>query len=68
MPRPTTLPAPWDRLAEILGGVAQVAEALGTTPRTVHQWAHGTRQPRGPARRLIEQVFREAGVEPPEAT
>ena len=66
MPRPTTLPAPWDRLAEILGGVAQVADALGTVPRTINQWAKRERTPRGPARKLIEQVFRANGIDPPE--
>lgn len=66
MPRPTTLPAPWDRLAEILGGVAQIANALGTVPRTVNQWAKRERTPRGSARKLIEHVFRANGIEPPE--
>lgn len=57
MTRPTTLPEPWAALAVALGGVQELADALGTTPSTVHRWAHGQRAPRGPALRLIGLVF-----------
>ena len=66
MARPTTLPPPWDRIAAALGGVAKLAETLGTTPRTINQWAKHERAPRGTARKMIEAVFRANGIEPPE--
>lgn len=66
MARLTTLPSHWDRLAEILVGVAQLADTLGTVPRTVNQWAKHERIPRGPTRKLIVHVFRANGIEPPE--
>ena len=81
MPRPTTLPEPWRSLAAELerrwldthpgqscpGGVTLAAEALEPSAKAVYQWAHGQRAPRGPARRLIDQLFRDCGLEPPEA-
>ena len=81
MGRPTTLPEPWRSLAAELerrwldthpgqscpGGVTLAAEALESSTKAVYQWAHGQRAPRGPARRLIEQLFRDCGLEPPEA-
>ena len=83
MPRPTTLPEPWRSLAAELerrwladaghdgqscpGGVTLAAEALESSTKAVYQWAHGQRAPRGPARRLIDQLFRDCGLEPPEA-
>jgi hypothetical protein len=41
MGRPITLPEPWAALAHALGGVGQLAAALGVTRRTVHRWATG---------------------------
>ena len=81
MSRPTTLPEPWRSLAAELerrwldthpgqscpGGVTLTAEALESSTKAVYQWAHGQRAPRGPARRLIDQLFRDCGLEPPEA-
>ncbi len=66
MPRPMTLPSPWNQLATKLGGVAALAKAFGTVPRTVNDWVHGNRVPRGPAWLLIQKVFREHGLQPPE--
>lgn len=62
MPRPSTLPEPWRSLATRLGGVSELAKALGTVPRTINDWAMGTRTPRGPAWLLIQKVFTEAGL------
>lgn len=67
--RPTTLPEPWRSLAAKLGGVAELAKALGTVPRTINDWAAGVRVPRGPAWLLIQKVFQEAGLPiPPRET
>ena len=82
MPRPTTLPEPWRSLAAELarqwladpahagqscpGGVTLAAEALESDPATMRRWARGQRTPRGPARRLIDQLFLGCGLEPPD--
>lgn len=60
------LPSPWNDLALKLGGVEPLAKAFGTVPRTVNDWVHGQRIPRGPAWLLIQKVFREHGLKPPE--
>ena len=65
MGRPTTFPSPWRELAEILGGVAPMAEALGTAPRTLRGWADGSRRPVGAARKQILDTFREVGLPEP---
>lgn len=53
MPRPTTLPAPWDALAERLGGVGKLAEALGATPRSINRWARSEMAMNGAAKKLF---------------
>ena len=40
MARPTTLPGIWTPLAASFGGVAPLAEALGTNTRTLNNWAN----------------------------
>jgi len=65
MPRPTTLPEPWRSLAGRLGGVQTLADALHSSPRTVHQWAHGKRKPQGPAQAAIEALFAAHGLAAP---
>ena len=81
MPRPTTLPEPWRSLAAELerrwldthpgqscpGGVTLAAEALHSDTSAVRRWATAERTPGGPARALIDQLFRSCGLEPPEA-
>lgn len=61
----TTLPEPWLSLSQKLGSVKALAQALGTVPKTVSQWAHGTRKPRGSAMLLIDQVFHKHGIKQP---
>lgn len=63
MPRPSTLPEPWRTLAEKLGGVQALANALHSSTRTINRWANGQRIPRGPALELIRQVFAAHGIE-----
>ena len=63
--RPTTLPEPWRGLACRLGSAQRLADRLGTSLGTVRRWAKRERNPRGPARKLIEQLFEEAGLESP---
>jgi len=43
--RPTTLPGVWGQMANALGGVAELAEEFGVTPRTLQRWAYGERRP-----------------------
>ena len=57
MPRPTTLPDPWRSLAAKLGGVQALADALHASPRSIHQWAHGTRKPSRQAQVLIDALM-----------
>lgn len=64
--RPVTLPSPWKELAETMGGVQAVADALASSPRTVRQWAHGERTPRGPSRVLVDRLFRRHKIQVPE--
>ena len=66
MPRPTTLPEPWRSLADALGGVQALSEELHSDPRTIRRWAAAERTPGGPARALIDALFRAHGIEPPE--
>ena len=56
MPRPSTLPEPFLSLAARLGGVQRVADALLTTPRTIHRWAHGVRKPNRQAQAMIDAL------------
>lgn len=65
MGRPLTLPEPWAALAAQLGGVQALADAAGASPRSIHQWAHGTRRPCGPARLLLRRLFEDAGLPVP---
>lgn len=64
MARPTTLREPWRSLAERLGGVGALAEALGADRRTVTRWACGDRQPSATAQIAIDALFRREGLEP----
>lgn len=65
MSRPTTLPEPWDALAHALGGVAELAEALGVTTRTVHRWADGEREPSSLQKRDVRDRLRRRGLKAP---
>lgn len=65
MPRPTTLPEPWRSLAEKLGGVQALADALLCSPVTLWRWAHGTQIPDPRAEAWIRRVFEDHGMEPP---
>ena len=83
MGRPTTLPEPWRSLAAELerrwladaghdgqscpGGVTLAAEALRCSPVTLRRWAAGTQPPDPRAQAWIQSVFRDCGLEPPEA-
>lgn len=60
MPRPSTLPEPWRSMADKLGGVQALADALHSDPRTINRWATGERVPRGPALELIRLEFTKA--------
>jgi uncharacterized membrane-anchored protein len=66
MPRPTTLPEPWRSLAERLGGVQALADALHSAPRTIRQWAHHERTPGRLASAAILALFLAHSIPPPE--
>lgn len=65
MPRPTTLPEPWRSMAERLGGVQALADALHSAPRTIRQWAQHERTPSGTTKLAIVSLFRSHHLEPP---
>ena len=67
MPHPITQPEPWRSLAVRLGGVGALAEALGTSPRTLDHWARGDRHPGGTARMAILSLFAAHGLDPPDS-
>lgn len=62
MSRNTTLPEPWRSLAEKLGGVQAVADALGVCPRQIYSWAHRQRLPSKTARIAISSLFERNGI------
>jgi hypothetical protein len=68
MPAPTKLPQPWRSLADKLGGVQALADALGTSPRTIRKWAHQERSPGKTAQIAIDDVFKRNHIKPPEVT
>ena len=53
MPRPTTLPEPFLSLAQKLGGVQALADALGVTRRTLNRYGTGEIKMGGSARILF---------------
>jgi hypothetical protein len=63
--RPCTFPSPWLELVEHYGTVEATAQALGASPKTLHEWAHGTRTPTGTARISIDYIFMSARLIPP---
>ena len=65
MPRPSTLPAPWSLLAEKLGGVQALADAMLCDVRTVRRWANGETSPDRRAREWILAAFRQAKLPEP---
>jgi hypothetical protein len=63
--RPCTFPSPWIDLVHQFPSVQDTANFLGTSPRTLHEWAHGTRSPTGAARKAIKASFVIMGILPP---
>ena len=62
MGRPSTLPEPWLQLATSLGGVGKLAEAMGTTPKTINRWAKEETKIRGYARILFLKLCKEHNI------
>ena len=65
MARPSTLPEPWNALAEKLGGVRALADVLLCDVRTVRRWANGETQPDRRAREWILAAFHQAKIPAP---
>jgi hypothetical protein len=65
MSRPTTLPQPWRSLADKLGGVQALADALCCDPVTLRRWANGSQTPNRATQAWIRRGFEEVGIEPP---
>lgn len=65
MARPSTLPEPWNTLAEKLGGVQALADVLLCDVRTVRRWANGVTHPDRRAREWIHAMFHQTKVPPP---
>ena len=63
MGKPTTLPGVIGLLASNLG-VAQLADAINTSPRNLHRWAHNDCAMPGIEAGLIADLCRQHGVKP----
>jgi transcriptional regulator with XRE-family HTH domain len=63
--RPTRLTGSLRKLAEELGTVEALAEAVGVDRRTLLRWSRGERQPGGPARRILAELAKRCGIPPP---
>jgi hypothetical protein len=63
--RPTTLPGVWGKLARAEGGVAQLAEALEVSPRTLNQWAYLERRPSWLHIVILREMLRTHGLAEP---
>jgi hypothetical protein len=63
--RPCTFPSPWLEFVEHHGTVERAAQALCTSPRTLREWATGTRTPTGTAQLGINYCFLMAGIVSP---
>lgn len=65
--RPTTLPSPWRELAEHVGGVMALAEALGVERRTLERWGARERTPSPVMQRHVNAFARRRGLVAPYA-
>lgn len=65
MGRPTTLPEPWRKLAEQLGGVGVLATACGVAYHTVERWARGDFVPKSIIRTVVNKLATDQGVDAP---
>lgn len=61
----STLKSPWSDVAAHLGGVAQLAKALGCNVATLWRWSTGRTIPHKTARMTIDALFKSHGIEPP---
>ena len=63
--KPTSMPYPWNRLAEAEGGVASLALFLGVTTMTLWRWSHGKTTPTRTQQLRINSFAAKAGVRRP---
>ncbi len=63
--RPIELTGPLGELAERMGGVNQLADAIGVTPRAIQRWHNGERQPSKTTCRLLAIIAKQHKVKPP---
>lgn len=62
-----TIDGPLGALADVLGGVAALGEALGgTDPSTIWRWANGKTKPAPAAARLVFDLCEANHITPPE--
>ena len=59
------MPPPWDAAAEKMGGVAELAEALGIGTMTLFRWAKGTHRPSKIAMQAVAKWFKRRGLGDP---
>ena len=65
MGRPSTLAPEWQTLADKMGGVEQLCDELGCSPRTLRHWSSGDRHPGGIAMTQIIRLTVQHGVPMP---
>jgi|HubBroStandDraft_6_1064221.scaffolds.fasta_scaffold925227_2 hypothetical protein len=65
MSKPSTLEGPWKQLATAMGGVAELAKAIGIGPATLYRWAHGGTPPNLFTQKAVNEMARKRKIKPP---
>jgi hypothetical protein len=59
------MPPPWSEAAAKVGGVAELAEALGIGTMTLYRWATGTHKPAKVTAEAVATWFKRRGLGDP---
>jgi len=62
MPRPTTLPEPWQTLAARVGGVQALADRFCVVPSSVYYWSRQQRGMSRMAKMVLQQLLKELDI------
>lgn len=65
MSRESTMKGAWLELATAMGGVAELAKAIGCSPATLHRWAHGGTPPNRLTQEAVNEMARKRKIAPP---
>lgn len=60
--RPTRITGALGQLVVSVGGVHKLASLLNVDDRSIRHWANNTRNPSGPARRILIALAKENGI------